>query len=56
MKIIIIDNGIYGLEKSVVYGYKDKDETRIWNIYQEDIKSIVTKEQFKSIEYVLEEE
>lgn len=54
-EIIIIDNRIGGLEKSVIYGYEYKDESRLWNIYQEDIKSIVTKEQFKSIEYRLED-
>lgn len=55
-EIILIDNNIGGLEKSVIYGYKYKDETRLWNIYEKDIKSIVTKEQFSSVEYLLEEE
>ena len=54
-EIIIIDNGIGGLDKSVVYGYKYGENEFLWNIYEEEIKSIVTKEQFKSIEYKLED-
>lgn len=49
-EIIYIDDGEF-FEKSVVYGYKYKDECRVWSIYQEDIKTIVTKEQFERMEY-----
>ena len=41
-------------EICVGYGFQDKDEARIWSIYEKDIKSVMTKEQFKSMEYRLE--
>lgn len=40
-------------ENSICYGYRYKDEARIWSIYNEDIKSVLTKEQFSSLEYII---
>ena len=40
-------------ENCICYGYTYKDEARIWSIYNEDIKSILTKEQFSSLEYII---
>ena len=42
-------------ENAVVWGFQLKDEQRIFYLYEQDIKSIVTREQFKSVEYRLGE-
>jgi len=42
-------------ENTVIWGFTYKDEQRIFYLYEKDIKSVVTKEQFKNIEYKLEE-
>ena len=41
-------------ENAVVWGFQLKDEQRIFYLYEQDIKSIVTKESFKNAEYRVE--
>ena len=38
----------------LIYGYDDGDRQVVITIYEDEIKSIVTKEQFESIKYSLE--
>ena len=42
--------------KIIIYGFDDGKHQVANAIYEEDIKSIVTKEQFESVEYNLESE
>lgn len=38
-------------ENAVVWGFQLRDEQRIFYLYEQDIKSIVTREMMKSVEY-----
>lgn len=53
-KIIKISTDFCG-RNILIYGYDDGDRQVAITIYEDEIKSIVTKEQFKSIEYTVKE-